>query len=73
MEEGVSGQEIGLCLQPRTLLPQHRLELVQGVTTSIGDGGMRELPEALGGVQCRGRGGQAVSTDAQGCPRVAGT
>ena len=57
MEQSVLCEEIGLCLQPGTLLTQHGLELVQGVKTAIGDGGIRQLPEALNGLQFRRVGG----------------
>ena len=51
MEEGVTGQEVALGFKPRTLLAQHFEQRVQRLEPGVGDSGIGQRPQTLGGMQ----------------------
>ena len=51
MEEGVTGQQFTLGFQPRTLIAQDFDQRVERLEPGIGDGGIGQGPQSLGGLQ----------------------
>lgn len=65
MEQRLLRDEVGLRLEPRTLLTQHRLEVSQGIETLISHGGVGELPDAFDGLEFRRIRREAHNLDAR--------
>ena len=58
MKEGVTGQQFTLGFQPRTLIAQDFDQRVERLKPGIGDGGIGQGPQSLGGLQFWGIGGE---------------
>ena len=70
MEEGVTGQQVTLSFQPRTLIAQDFDQCVERLKPGIGDGGIGQGPQSLGGLQFWRIGGEGNSLEISGPPFI---
>ena len=70
MEEGVTGKQVTLGFQPRTLIAQDFNQRVERLEPGIGDGGISQGPQTLGGLQFWGIGGEGGPLETSGPPFI---
>ena len=70
MEEGVTGKQVTLGFQPRTLMAQDFDQRVERLEPGIGDGGIGQGPQSLGGLQFWGIGGEVDPLETSGPPFI---
>ena len=66
----MTGQEVMLSFKPRALLTQHFDQRVQRLEPGVGDGGIGQRPQMLGGLQFRRIGWEGDPLETSGSPFV---
>ena len=66
----MTGQEVTLGFKPRALLTQHFDQRVQRLEPGVGDGGIGQRPQTLGGLQFRRIGWEGDPLETSGSPFV---